>query len=146
MVALLIAGGLTASCGPMPSPLASAPGTNRQSVGQPVKAEFEGYVVEAGTEPAPITSEQLRAQYGSLVQTTLATNPSLRCGISADLSAVTAAGVVRIGVPGGGDLFKPARTTDATLVYAACSGGSALLAIDNATGRIVAFEVAQRVP
>jgi hypothetical protein len=130
----------------MLSQSASAPATTSPSVGQPVEAEFEGYVVEAGTEPSSITNEQLQAQYGSLVQTTLTTNPSLRCGISADLSAAVAARVVRIGVLGGGDVFKPARPTDTTLVYATCPGGSALLAIDDATGSVVAFEVAQTLP
>lgn len=144
-VAIVVAA-LLAACGSAPIEPAPTASTNTAPPGQPVKTEFEGYVVEAVSEPTEISSEVLRTRYGPLVQASLTSRPSLQCGIRAELTAAVARGVFRVGVAGGGDVFRPVWPTDATLVHATCKGGSALMVIDSATEAVVAFEVTETLP
>lgn len=146
------------SCGSAPSappdPTTSTPGPTASSGFPPatasplgvVKSDFAGYVVEAAGALEPMTIDVLRAQFGSQVQSALTSQASLRCGARAELKAATTRAVIRIGTAVGGDTFRPTLPTNATLVHASCSGGSALLVIDSTTSRVVAVEVVQVLP
>lgn len=142
---------LLASCGadpnvPVSPSISPTPiGTTRATQIETVAVDFDGYVVEAGHRPEEIGTDQLRIEHGSLVQSTLTSEPSLECGIAAQLTALTVADLVKVGGPDG-DVFQAVRPTKATLVHAVCRGGSALLIIDESTSSVAAFEIDRTLP